>query len=468
MRFFMALLLILPAVGVNGEGNACLSSCIFDPSDSTELDLTNCLIDDDFIDSDVTDSLKECFNTRGRSSITSVNLWGNSITELPADIFAGMTSLTYLNIELNGFTTLPSGIFDELSSLTVLWISNNKFVSLPAGLFDKGLSNNDMGSLEPGMFDSMPKLENLFLSDTGLTSIPAGIFDNTPLLTNLGLSQNDLTTLPAGLFEKLTVLDILSLNHAPDLQCVPDFMSRDEAFIQLDDDGILESGECGCTPAEAVTCPDGSSCAPGATGYTCETSSGGGDYSLVGCYPDFETSRIMTDKQSQEPMSAEICFDMCNDGINTHFGTQYYTEWCGVDPDLTKNGDNLLIGECDATCAGTTDDEKCGGSDKISAYVIGDATAYQGCYRDALPRAMDGEGPVKPGDMTNEVCIAYCADQGYGYAGTQYSSECFCGDSFDAHGSIEETECSYPCQADSTESCGGKWALSVYATGGST
>lgn len=67
------------------------------------------------------------------------------------------------------------------------------------------------------------------------------------------------------------------------------------------------------------------------------------------------------------------------------------------------NGDQLAIDECDATCAGTTEDEKCGGYDKITAYVMGGATAYQGCYRDARPRAMDDEGPYKPGSMTNEV-----------------------------------------------------------------
>ncbi|CAM9959471.1 unnamed protein product [Pylaiella littoralis] len=329
------------------------------------------------------------------------------------------------------------------------------------------LQDNSLTALPSDLFEGMSALLQLNIDNNGLTSLGWGIFDALPVLSYLIMEDNDLTTLPAGLFDSMTSSSgKITLNGNPDLQCVP-AVNSPGPFVYVDTDSP-PSGECGCTPTEAVTCPDELSCSPGATGYTCGTSSGG-DYSLVGCYPDFKTSRIMTDKQSQEPMSAEICFNICNDGTNTHFGTQYYTEcWCGVDPDLTKNGDNLLIGECDATCAGTTDDEKCGGYDKISAYVIGDATAYQGCYRDALPRAMDSEGPVKPGGMTNEVCIAYCADQGYGYAGTQYSSECFCGDSFDAHGSIEETECSYPCQADSTESCGGKWALSVYATGGST
>ena len=60
-------------------------------------------------------------------------------------------------------------------------------------------------------------------------------------------------------------------------------------------------------------------------------------------------------------------------------------------------------------CSGTTDGENCGGRNKMTAYQY----QYQGCYRDAIPRAMDAEGLSQLGDMTNEVSctierIVYC------------------------------------------------------------
>ncbi|CAN0427134.1 unnamed protein product, partial [Scytosiphon promiscuus] len=45
-----------------------------------------------------------------------------------------------------------------------------------------------------------------------------------------------------------------------------------------------------------------------------------------------------------------------------------------------------------------------------------------------------------------------------------FPEQCFCGDSFDAYGKLDESGCSSPCQGDSADTCGGRWALSVYST----
>ncbi|CAN0504932.1 unnamed protein product, partial [Scytosiphon promiscuus] len=44
--------------------------------------------------------------------------------------------------------------------------------------------------------------------------------------------------------------------------------------------------------------------------------------------------------------------------------------WCAVDPDLTKNGEELALDECDMACEGTTSGEFCGGRHKETAYKI--------------------------------------------------------------------------------------------------
>ncbi|CAB1116227.1 unnamed protein product [Ectocarpus sp. CCAP 1310/34] len=154
------------------------------------------------------------------------------------------------------------------------------------------------------------------------------------------------------------------------------------------------------------------------------------DYVLVGCYADSQSGRIMFNKQSEDVMSAsvsctvlllrtlafwigawraQICFDLCNDGTNTHFGTQYGEEcWCGIHPALARHGE-LDIDSCDFPCAGN-EEETCGGFDKMTVYDIqavngGTGTDYEGCFRDALPRAMPGD-PLVFDAMTNKMFFA--------------------------------------------------------------
>eukprot|EP00904_Undaria_pinnatifida_P008999 jgi/Undpi1/5229/HiC_scaffold_2.g00511.m1 len=195
-----------------------------------------------------------------------------------------------------------------------------------------------------------------------------------------------------------------------------------------------------------------------------------GGYTLAGCYADSKSNRIMENKTVESEMSAEICFVLCNDGINTHFGTQYSTEcWCAVNVDLTTNGGELALEECDSLCAGTTSDEYCGGNDKITAYEIESVEGepkYIGCYGDATASAMDGEEIyAESSAMTNELCIAYCAEKGHAYAGTTNSEECWCGDAgYDIDGKISDSLCSNACTGDETQACGGHSALSVYST----
>lgn len=63
------------------------------------------------------------------------------------------------------------------------------------------------------------------------------------------------------------------------------------------------------------------------------------------------------------------------------------------------------------------------------------------------------------------MCHSYCADAGYFYYGTQYGSECWCGDEdadFDQYGSAT---CDLPCAGDPTVYCGGSYAMTVYTVG---
>ena len=65
--------------------------------------------------------------------------------------------------------------------------------------------------------------------------------------------------------------------------------------------------------------------------------------------------------------------------------------------------------------------------------------------------------------MSASACTAGCRARGFAFAGTQYSSYCFCGNRFGQTGT--SASCNMPCTGNPGEICGGAWANSVYWTG---
>lgn len=66
---------------------------------------------------------------------------------------------------------------------------------------------------------------------------------------------------------------------------------------------------------------------------------------------------------------------------------------------------------------------------------------YQGCYTDPGPRTLSGPSYVNSTAMTDETCIGFCSEQYYIYAGTEYSQECYCGNSTTAGAVAASTDC---------------------------
>ena len=72
-----------------------------------------------------------------REGDTTLRLYNNQLTELPAEI-GKLTNLTELYLHANQLTELPAEI-GKLTNLKRLDISDNKLTSLPAGILDSGL-----------------------------------------------------------------------------------------------------------------------------------------------------------------------------------------------------------------------------------------------------------------------------------------------------------------------------------------
>lgn len=84
-----------------------------------------------------------------------------------------------------------------------------------------------------------------------------------------------------------------------------------------------------------------------------------------------------------------------------------------------------------------------------------------GCWTEAQgTRALGGRSTTSA-EMTNELCAEFCDD--YKYFGTEYSSECYCGN-FVASGSSSAPldECSMRCSGSRSEYCGAGHRLNLY------
>ena len=152
------------------------------------------------------------------TALTVLDLYDNSLSDLPAGVFDGLTALRELSLSVNPLSNLPAGVFDGLTALTDLEFSNSSLSNLPAGVFDGltalrelSLPGNALSDLPAGVFDDLTALTVLDLYDNSLSNLPAGVFDGLTALRELNLYDNSLSDLPAGVFDGLTVLTELYL-----------------------------------------------------------------------------------------------------------------------------------------------------------------------------------------------------------------------------------------------------------------
>jgi hypothetical protein len=87
---------------------------------------------------------------------------------------------------------------------------------------------------------------------------------------------------------------------------------------------------------------------------------------------------------------------------------------------------------------------------------------YQGCYTDDGNRALPNE--LMTSGATVESCTQAGFNAGYRYAGLQWYGECWVGNTI-GYAQDSETQCNTPCNANSSQTCGGAWHNSIWNTG---
>ncbi|KAI9715377.1 MAG: hypothetical protein M1812_006022 [Candelaria pacifica] len=90
---------------------------------------------------------------------------------------------------------------------------------------------------------------------------------------------------------------------------------------------------------------------------------------------------------------------------------------------------------------------------------------YVGCGSDNVGSRVLTPGYSASAKMTVETCIDYCSGKGYSFAGLEYSTQCYCGNSVAQQGlPIPGVlgNCQMKCGGDSGEYCGGGPGISLY------
>ncbi|KAL5965381.1 Leucine-rich repeat-containing protein 15 [Taenia solium] len=132
-----------------------------------------------------------CFQSL--KGIRSLNLAGNTISELRSDIFVGLQLLEELDLRRNPITVIIGGAFQPLTKLRKLLIS---------GL---GSRSSHLNTLTPGMLYGLQTLRHLEMSNLGIANINAETFIELRHLQELDLSLNQLTDIPSIAFKRMVI-----------------------------------------------------------------------------------------------------------------------------------------------------------------------------------------------------------------------------------------------------------------------
>ncbi|KAI4092317.1 MAG: hypothetical protein LQ344_003562 [Seirophora lacunosa] len=190
-------------------------------------------------------------------------------------------------------------------------------------------------------------------------------------------------------------------------------------------------------------------------------------YSYQGCYTDSVSARVLTGRRTEtSTMSYQSCSTFCN-GF-PYFGLEHGSE-CFCGQTLSNPTGPAPESDCSMKCSGDGS-QVCGAGNRLTLFkstsqgpsnpAIAGWT-YDACYTDSTSaRVLTGKY-VPDSALTVEKCAAAC--KGYQIFGTQYRSQCYCGNAFaGATAKVAETQCGYVCAGNALQFCGAGNRLSVY------
>lgn len=147
------------------------------------------------------------------SKLEILDLRGNNIERVNADVFAQLPSLKKLDLSKNEIVAIHANAFRGLGRMYKLLLEGNKllhihpktFAPLSTNLERLMLSDNQLQTLNNDMFGNktMSKLRKIYFKSNHLFEIDENTFENTPNLDYLTISYNALVTLNPQIFKDL-------------------------------------------------------------------------------------------------------------------------------------------------------------------------------------------------------------------------------------------------------------------------
>lgn len=167
-------------------------------------------------------------------------------------------------------------------------------------------------------------------------------------------------------------------------------------------------------------------------------------FKYQGCYTDANNSgRALAYQQpDNSTLTVESCIAMCT-ALNYTIAGMEYADQCFCDDFIRYSSSLVSDSQCNMACAGNSA-ENCGAGSRLSMYSNGTMTPYilPETQTTNLPGSWQYAGCLTDADdnraltylitwNTNNsasTCLSQCAEYGYGAAGMEYSSQCWCGD----------------------------------------
>ncbi|KAH9908482.1 WSC domain-containing protein [Xylariomycetidae sp. FL2044] len=166
-----------------------------------------------------------------------------------------------------------------------------------------------------------------------------------------------------------------------------------------------------------------------------------------GCWTDGVTRTLEFSAYSNPANTVDMCTSTCAAAGYPLAGMEFGLEcYCGkiIPANARRVGDR----GCSTPCPGDNS-QRCGESSRLSIWGTTTPTQatpaifpssigsyrFLGCYSDNNPsRALVSQSTTSS-SMTNDICAAFCS--GYQYFGTEYATECLCGDTI-TQGNIQQ------------------------------
>ncbi|KAH6893527.1 hypothetical protein B0T10DRAFT_592516 [Thelonectria olida] len=208
-----------------------------------------------------------------------------------------------------------------------------------------------------------------------------------------------------------------------------------------------------------------------------------GNWAYVGCASELSNARTLSKyATASDSMTIDSCTAACKAQGYPLAGVENSRE-CYCSDALTQGASYMSTSNCASSykmvCSGNGT-QWCGAPNLLTvwndtsftpppALVVGSTKiangtgTYYGCWSEGSNgRALSSDSTNSGTSMTNEACVAYCQKGGYAYAGTEYSAECYCGNSITSTNITDITQCSMKCSGDKSSYCGAGNRLSVW------